>query len=371
MGKGIHYIFLTFCVVVLSLTTVTRVFSGEKVLIKEGDSFPQIVFKAPQDPKDAAYLGVSEGKDLTVKDISADLVLVEIMNVYCASCWRQVPVYNKLYDLIESKPETRGRIKIIAFGAGNKDWEVKYFREQFNVFFPVIPDPDFVMHEAIGGGPTPFSIFVRRGVSEEDGLIADTHLGVINNHKELLKEMQTLMRLDLATIREKGKKTEAKVLRVKPVLSEEEIQAKIKSALEKEGNNLTRFERVTLESKRVVYTGIVQRDGSAIRLFAKVISRPPPCDVCHDVHFIYLFDANGKVLQFIPIQLPKYGNKPFDKDDLAKMRDRIVGRHMYTPLEFDAKVDAVTRATITSAVIFRSLNEGISLFRELNKEGLI
>ena len=77
MGKRIHYIFLTFCVVVLSLSAVTRVFSEEKVLIKAGDPFPQIVFNAPEDPKDAAYLGVPGDKSFTIKDISADLVLVE------------------------------------------------------------------------------------------------------------------------------------------------------------------------------------------------------------------------------------------------------------------------------------------------------
>ena len=43
-----------------------------------------------------------------IKDIKADLVLVEIMSVYCGACRRQAPIYNKLYALIESTPETKG-----------------------------------------------------------------------------------------------------------------------------------------------------------------------------------------------------------------------------------------------------------------------
>lgn len=371
MDPRIRFVFATFCAVMLFLSTVTGVFPEQKALIKEGDSFPQIVLKALEDPKDAAYLGIPVGKSFTVQDIPADLVLVEIMNVYCASCWEQVPAYNNLYDLIESKPDTKGRIKIVGFGVGNEGWEVKYFRENFEVPFPVFPDPDFVMHEAIGGSKTPFSIFVRHDPVEKAGLVAGTHLGVINKHEELFQEMESMMRLDPATIRENGKKTEVKIVYVKPVLSEEELQATIKTALGKEGDNLNRFEEITLEGKRAVFTGMVQKDGSTHRLFAEVIGRPPPCDVCHDVHFIYVFDATGKILQFIPIQLSKYGNKDFDETDVAKMRERIVGRHIYNPFKFDTNVDAVTHATITSAVIFKSLNDGMSLFKQLSEKGLI
>lgn len=39
-----------------------------------------------------------------------------------------------------------------------------------------------------------------------------------------------------------------------------------------------------------------------VKIQAKVVSRPPPCDVCHDIHFIYVFDSTGKILQFVPLQ---------------------------------------------------------------------
>lgn len=345
--------------------------AGQEALIKAGDPFPDIPLMAPENPKEAAYLGIPEGRRFLVKDVKADLVLVEIMNVYCASCWRQVPVYNELYTLIESNPETRGRIKMIGVAVGNKDWEVTYFRGKFEVPFPVFPDPEFVMHEAIGGSKTPFSIFVRQDPAGKESLVADTHLGVIGQKEELLAKMQSMMVADLAGIKERGKKVEAEVVQVKPILTEEELQAKIRTAFSREGEDVVQFEKLELEKSGPVYSGLVREADRSYRLFAKVISRPPPCDVCHDIHYIYVFDSSGTILQFIPLQLTKYGNRPFNEEDVAKVRDRIEGRPISKPFHFDPKVDAVTRATITSAVIFKTLNEGQELFEELKKKGVI
>ncbi|MBW2170659.1 MAG: hypothetical protein JRF69_01550 [Deltaproteobacteria bacterium] len=371
MSAGIRFVWIACFGVVLSMGMLTDVYSEERRLIKVGDPFPEILLKASDDPKGTAYLGISEGKSFTINDIKADLVLVEILNAYCASCWRQVPVYNKLYSLIESDPQTKGRIKMVSIGVGNEDWEVKYFVEQFEVPFPVFPDPDFVMHEAIGGSWTPFSILVRQDPTGKTGIVASTHLGVQYKQEEVFAEMRSLLDVDLATFREKGKKCETKVVYVKPVLTEEELKARIKEAFANKGKDLSRFEKVKLASGREVYTGVVQKDGKETRLFARVISRPPPCDVCHDVHFIYVFDKTGKVLEFDPLQLTKKGNRDFDEADVDKIRKRVVGKYVFEPFVFDAKVDSVTYATITCAVIFKGLNEGQSLFKELQQQGLI
>ena len=67
----------------------------------------------------------------------------------------------------------------------------------------------------------------------------------------------------------------------------------------------------------------------------------------------------------IPIQLSKYGNKKWSEADIEKMRGRIVGRYMSAPFKFNPEIDAVSRATITSSMIFKSLNEGIAVLNEL------
>ena len=44
---------------------------------------------------------------------------------------------------------------------------------------------------------------------------------------------------------------------------------------------------------------------------------------------------------------------------------------LFIPPFLKAKADAVTSVTITSAAIFRGLNEGQVIFKELKKKGLI
>ena len=372
MGRRIFFIqgaLITFFL--LGNYSVDQVHAQEKRLIKQGDLFPEIPLEAPQDPKDRMYLGFPRAKTFTFKDIKADLVLVEILSIYCASCQAQAPIYNKLYELIEKDTNTKGRIKIIGIGAGNNEVEVNHFRQKYNVPFPIIPDPQFVMHAAIGGSRTPFSIYVRQDPSAQRGLVAGTHLGTNEEYEKLFIELATLMTTDLAAIREKGKRKKAETVFVEPILTEEELRAKVKEAFASLNGKLIQFQKLSLKSSSRVYTGLLQREGGAERLFAEIVSRPSVCDVCHDVHFIYVFDFRGRVIHLVPLQLTKIDNEPWDEADLHKMRTRIMGKYLFAPFIFDPKVDAVSSATMTSALIFDSLSKGEALMSELKEKGLI
>jgi hypothetical protein len=348
-----------------------KALSQETPLIKAGDYFPEIPMQTPSEPAERTYLGLPEGKTFIFKNIKAELVLVEILSVYCASCQAQAPSYNKLYDLIEKDPKTRGRIKILGIAAGNGDLEIADFRQRYKIPYPIVPDPEFVMHAAIGGSRTPFSIYVRQDRSVGKGLVADTHLGINHEYEQLFNDLAALRTIDLATIRKKGQGLEAKTVHVEPILSEGEIQARVKSALSSPDVKLTSFEKLSLRSPRQVYTVLMEKGGRAERFFAEVVSRPSACDVCHDVHFIYVFDLSGKVLRFVPLQVTKYENEEFDEDDLRKIRSRIVGKYLSNKFAFDPKVDAVSSATITSALIFDSFSKGKALMEELKEKGLI
>ena len=207
MIERIRPIFVVFLAVLLSLVMASDVFSvrgsgGEKKpLIKPGASFPDISLKTPEDKDERAYLGLPEGRSFTIKDIKADLVLVEIMSVYCGACRRQAAIFNKLYDLIESTPETKGRIKMVSIGIGDIESDIQAFKEAFKVVSPIVSDSDFEMHTAIGSSDTPFSIFVRQDPTGKTGVVVKTHLGVEEKYKELFSEMKSLMKLNPATIR--------------------------------------------------------------------------------------------------------------------------------------------------------------------------
>jgi thiol-disulfide isomerase/thioredoxin len=349
----------------------SQVQSQEKPLIKAGDYFPEIPLQTPSNSAERIYLGLPEGKTFTFKEIKAELVLVEILSVYCASCQSQAPSYNKLYDLIENDPKSKGRIKMLGIAVGNGDLEIADFRQRYKIPYPIVPDPQFVIHAATGGSRTPFSIFVRQDSSAGKGLVADTHLGTDHEVERLFEHLAALTTTDLAAIRKKGRTVEAKIVHVEPILSEGELQERVKGALSGLGGKLTGIEKLSFKSLRQVYTGLTEEGGKAERFFAEVVSRPSACDACHDLHFIYVFDVAGKVLRFVPLQVTKYENEEFDEDDLRKIRSRIVGKYLSNTFIFDPKVDAVSSATITSALIFDSFSKGKALMDELKGKGLI
>jgi peroxiredoxin len=341
-------------------------------LIKAGDFFPEVSMQVPEDAKERTYLGLTKGTTFTLKQVKADLVLVEILNVYCPICQLQASAYNKLFNLIENDPETKGRIKLIGIAAGNGNLEVKDFRDKRNVPFPILPDQYFEMHRAIGGSRTPFTIYVRQDPSGHAGVVLGTHLGSNQNHKQLFVELRRLMTEDLASIRKESQNKAADTVIVKPLLTDKDLLEKVKNIFTTFNGEIKNFQQITLtKGSRKVFTCFVERKGRSERIFAEVISRPPPCGDCHDIHFIYVFDTSGTILKFVPIQLTKKGNKAWNDDEVGKMRKRLLGKSISQRLLFDPYVDAVSGATITSAVIFDGLSQGAMLLQELKKMGLI
>ena len=100
-------------------------------------------------------------------------------------------------------------------------------------------------------------------------------------------------------------------------------------------------------------------------------SRSAVCDVCHDVHFIYLFDRSTQIIGFEPLQLTKYGNVNWNRQEVNNMRKQVVGKYLTMPKPFDPAVDAISSATMTSAIIFDSLAQGEELLAELRQQGLL
>ncbi len=48
----------------------------------EGGPLPRIVLPAPSDPEQVAYLGIGSKKEFTVADIPAEVVIIQIFNMY-------------------------------------------------------------------------------------------------------------------------------------------------------------------------------------------------------------------------------------------------------------------------------------------------
>jgi len=126
-----------------------------------GDTLPPLRLTVPTEREHRAYLGLSAGDFFKISQVKADMVILEVMSMYCPFCQKEAPTVNELYRLIEEHPKLKGRIKLLGIGAGNSPYEMKVFREKYQVPFPLVPDRDFSIHVALGEVRTPYFIGVR------------------------------------------------------------------------------------------------------------------------------------------------------------------------------------------------------------------
>jgi hypothetical protein len=353
----------------LLLLILSPAFAGDRPLIAFGDSFPELSLALTERDHDRSYLGLPAGQGFSPGQINADLVLVELLNVHCVHCQQQAPYYNELFKRIERDPATRGRIKLLGIAVGNLPEEVETFRKSYQVPFPIVADPRFVAHRALGSSATPFSIYLRQDSSGRPGVVAETHLGLNTDLERVFTQLRQLSTADVATLRREGAVAVRKRTAITPLYGEEQLAQRVKKAFTETGGELVNFERVDLRSGRRVYSAVLRSGEKYARLFAEVVSRQSVCDVCHDVHFIYVFDTSTRIVGFEPLQVTKYGNQPWSAAETESMRRRVVGRHLSNPRPFDPKVDAVTSATISSAIIFDSIDQGQALVEELQTRG--
>jgi hypothetical protein len=339
-----------------------------------GDIFPPHSFPPPTSSEDRDYLGLTEAKPFTIGDIKADLVVVELLNVYCTSCQKQAPIYSEVFTMVEKDSSTKDRVKWMGVGIGNNEREVAFFRKARGVSFPIVTDLRFDLYEAVGGKGgirTPFTLLVRKD-EKGRGIIVDSHMGFRRDKEEIIEEIKAALQYDLAYLKiEEGKRAVLPATeRLKPPLSDDQLLKKIGEGMAGPGGAAEEIRRLSPEEEYLYAARVKTQEGEQ-QFFAKVVSWPPVCDICHDIHFIYIFDGAGKITNFIPIHLTKYGNREWTQSDIDTMKSRLIGRSLLEPFEFNRDVDAITRATITSVVIFHRLNKGKDLYTTLMRQGLV
>jgi thiol-disulfide isomerase/thioredoxin len=183
--------------VVVGVAVLSSLYAAAAQPPKSGELLPALKLVVPAEPEHRAYLGLSAGDFFEVGQVKADVVIIEIMSMYCPFCQKEAPNLNELYRQIEGNPKLKGRIKLLGIGAGNSSYELKVFREKYQVPFPLTPDRDFQIHGSIGEVRTPYFIGVR--IEKGAPRVFYSKLGGFGDPGAFLEEM-----LRLSGLKERG-----------------------------------------------------------------------------------------------------------------------------------------------------------------------
>ncbi len=337
-------------------------------LIQVGDPFPKTELVSPKLKADREYLGLSDKPGFYLNEVKADVMLVEFMNVHCLHCLQQAPILDKVFAAVEKEPEMRQRVKFLSIGVGNQEKELEAFRKDNRVPFPMIPDEDFVAMENIGYPEgTPFLMILRK--DEGKFIVKFAHMGMIDDPNIFLDKMR--LALSGSTVIVSKQNYKSAYQKLNPGVTKEKILKMLILRLESRGYEIDNLLKLNFRKPQQVYMVKVSKGAKKETWFAAVGAEGRVCDICHDVYFIYLFDREGTIRELLPIQLTKFRNVEFDEEDMKKIRADLVGKNLLQPIQFNPDTDAVSSATMTSALVFKSIKRGKKIYEKLKKEGYI
>lgn len=144
---------------------------------QKGSVLPRILLRASS-AEESRYLGIGKRKVFTFQDISAEILLIDYINTNCSNCMRAVPTLNEIYRRIEGDSLLKGKVKVLAIGAGDTQTEVNHFKEALKIPYPVFPDEEYKAHDAAGSPRVPFLIIARKD-SRGKWTVVDTKVGVM------------------------------------------------------------------------------------------------------------------------------------------------------------------------------------------------
>ena len=176
------------CLVLAAALLAAAVPAPAQDVPKTGDTLAALTLPAPESQAHRAWLGIGDKPAFGVADVAADLLMIEIVGVYCPICFDQAPTLRKLYARLTRDPALKDRVKFVAVAAGATPEELSYLRKEHKADYPVVADQDFAAHKQLGEPKTPFTLLVRR-----DGTVALAHLGKIENEAAFANQIRALL----------------------------------------------------------------------------------------------------------------------------------------------------------------------------------
>jgi peroxiredoxin len=175
----------------LTLLLFYGFFAASHSIQKTPSHFPNVIFKNALSTKEQVYLGIQGKNTFTLNDIKRPFLLVELTNTYCVSCKKNIKIFNDIYKKTSSDKQLNKKIAVIGIAIGNNEREVEYFKKEHAILYPIVIDPEFTVHKALGEPRVPFTMFMRKDAQEKE-LIFKVHTGVFESADKLLDELKVI-----------------------------------------------------------------------------------------------------------------------------------------------------------------------------------
>ncbi len=165
---------------------------------QRGERFPYIPLLSTEIPEYRKYLGLPLDREMiTIADIQADLLVLGVINVFCFDCQGQALTLNTVHRMIEKRPDLKNRIKILGIAYGNKKKSVDRFKADYDIVFPLIPDPEGRTEKIIKPGVyTPLNMVIGRDDSGGLGTVMGYYKGEVEEPKVMFNALVKLLETD-------------------------------------------------------------------------------------------------------------------------------------------------------------------------------
>jgi hypothetical protein len=160
---------------------------GSVATPQKGSLMPTMTLNAPASQKECDYLGIAPQQPFQLADVNAELIMLEIIGVYCPQCHKQRPYINRLYHRIQKDAAMAKKVKFVGIAVGATPMEVAYLVKESRIPYPIVADGTFDAHKRLGEPRTPFNI-----VATKEGKVLWTHLGIIEDMNAFRSTLKSL-----------------------------------------------------------------------------------------------------------------------------------------------------------------------------------
>jgi len=119
-------------------------------------------FGKPMSDEDAKYLGLEKAGEFTVKDVKAPYLLVEQFSTTCIYCNSQAGVISTIFSRVQQDSALKNKVKFAAEMQGDAADKVKAWKDQRKIAFPLIPDPESTLGDALNYHPYPVTFVLDK-----------------------------------------------------------------------------------------------------------------------------------------------------------------------------------------------------------------